>query len=193
MYCHNGRKYSRIGMDELEEKLLALDKRRGKRKVASVSECCRRNEAFDELLDMLPNSSARRRGSISWVLLHAMQKRRWKPLIGHAETLCKRLAEEQEDTMVKRCLMSFFQSGPLPQEHLGLLADTAIRLLRDHKETLAIRAFSISVFIRIADEFPELYQEIEEELYKMSTHEKPSIRVRARKAILHMDKLSSEK
>lgn len=179
-------------MDELEEKLRALDKRRGKRRVASVSECCRRNEAFDLLLDMFPDSPPRRRGSISWVLLHAMQKRRWKPLIGHAETLCKRLAEEQEDIMTKRCLMSFFQTGPLPEEHLGLLADTAIRLIRDQNETLAVRAFSISVIIRIADEFPELYQEIEEELYRMSTHEKPSLRVRARKAILHMDKLSSK-
>ncbi len=179
-------------MDELEEKLLALDKRRGKRKVASVSECCRRNEAFDLLIEMLPSSPARRRGSISWVLLHAMQKRRWKPLIGHAETLCKRLAEEQEDVMTKRCLMSFFQTGPLPLENLGLLADTAIRSLQDHNETLAVRAFSISVIMRIAEEFSDLYQEIEEELYTLSSHDKPSLRVRARKAILQMDKISSK-
>ena len=179
-------------MDELEEKLQALDKRRGKRKVASVSEYCRRNETFDLLIDMFPISSPRRRGSISWVLLHALQKRRWKPLIGHAETLCKRLAEEPEDVMTKRCLMSFFQKGPLPEENLGLLADTAIRLLKAKKETLGVRAFSISVFVRIAREFPELYHEVEADLHQLATHDKPSISIRARKAILAMDKMSSK-
>lgn len=159
--------------------------------MASVSEYCRKNDAFDLLLDMFPESNSRRRGSISWVLLHAFQKRRWKPLIGHAETICKRLSEEREDTMSKRCLMSFFKRGPLPIEHLGLLADTAIRLLKDHKESLGVRAFSISVFIRIAGDFPELYHEVEADLHRLATHDKPSIRLRARKAILALDKISS--
>jgi hypothetical protein len=179
-------------MDELEEKLLALDKRRGKRKVASVSEYCRRNEAYDVLLDIFTESSPRRRGSISWVLLHALQKRRWKPLIGHAERLCIFLAAEREDTMTKRCLMSFFQTGPLPVEHLGLLADSSIKLLKDVKESLAVRAFSISVLMRLAEDFPDLYNEVEEALSIMAGHDKPSIRVRARKAILQMDKISSK-
>lgn len=178
-------------MDELEEKLGALDARRGKRRVASVSEWCRRNEAFDLLLDMLPESNARRRGSIAWVLLHALEKRRWKPLIGHAETICLRLSEEQEDSMTKRCLMSFFQRGPLPIEHLGLLADTAIRLLSSEQETAAVRAFSITVFDRVSTEYPELFAEVEETLYRLASHEKPSIRLRAVKAVKRMEGIYS--
>lgn len=180
-------------MDELETKLSALDLRRGKKRVASVSEYCRRNEAFDLLLAMVPSSPPRRRGSIAWVLLHAMEKRRWKPLIGHAETICQRLAEEQEDVMCKRCFMSFFQRGPLPVEHLGTLADTAIRFIKDHHESLAVRAFSISVLTRLTSDFPDLFLEVEEDLYRLAGNEKPSLRIRAQKAIKHMDKISSKR
>jgi hypothetical protein len=174
-------------VNELEQKLSALDARRGKRKAVAVSEYCRKNEAFDTLLEIYPECNERRRGSIAWAISHAVDKRRWKPREDHLQLIVLYLSDEN-DTMAKRCFLSVFIKYRLPKEHLGTLADTCIKIIREPKESTAVRSFGITVLFKITPSYPELFHEVEDVIIALSTHEKHSVSSRAKKALASIQK-----
>lgn len=179
-------------MEELERLLTSLDERRGKHKVEDICGFCERNQSFSELLLLFPSASPRRRGTLAWVMARSVSNRMWAPWEEELETLVMWLRSETEDTMTKRSLLDIFQYTELPDEQLGTLADICIGFIRSPKETAAVRAFSITVLMRIIKVYPEIYREVEEILIELAAHDKPSIGLRARKAIKEMEKISSE-
>lgn len=176
-------------MDYLEEKLAALDARRGRENVDTIERYCTQHQLFDDIYCMTSTCSPRRRGSIFWVLAKAVYNRTWSPTERVLEELVQRL-DEETDVMSKRCIVDIFQYAPLPEEQLGSLTDICIRLIRDPKETIAVRAFSISVLLRVLKRYPELYGEIKDVIEELAERAEPAIQVRAKRAIRSMEKIS---
>ncbi|NNC82316.1 MAG: hypothetical protein HKN79_01965 [Flavobacteriales bacterium] len=188
MSGHNGRKYSSTVWDDLEELLAASDERRGRANIDASLQLCETFNLFSELVDRMSKAPLRRRGTIAWILARAAQQKKWMPLEKEAEKLIDRLPDE-EDIMAKRCTIDIFQYSPIPESREALMTDICIAFIRDPKEPIAIRAFSITVLFRIIQNYPELYQEVRAMMEELSEHEKGSIRIRVRKALELMEGL----
>lgn len=171
---------------------MALDARRGKRRTVSTSEYCRKNGRFDELIQMYGTANERRRGSIAWVMSHAVSKRRWKPSDEQLERIAILLSDEEGEAMAKRGLVDVFQKYRLPRENQGAVADACIRFLRDPNESTAVQAFSITVLFKIIERYPEFFNEVRDVMPRYLNHERPAIQVRMRRAMKVMDKLGLE-
>ena len=57
--------------------------------------------------------------------------------------------------------MRIFQFIELPEEHLSALFDLGLGYLKDMKEAIAIKAFSMTVLRKICATYPELVNEVE--------------------------------
>lgn len=182
MSGHNGRKYSSTAWDDLTLILAALEDRRCSLKVEQLVELCERENLFSALIDMLAESPGRRRGSISWALSRAAQKKRWCPMDRDSQLLIEQLSIEQED-MPKRCIMAIYQYCEIPEDYESQLLDLCIAFMRDSSEAIAVRAFSITVLSRSIVRYPVIFNEVKDSLYALREHESAAIRVRVKRAL----------
>jgi hypothetical protein len=61
---------------------------------------------------------------------------------------------------VKRNVIRVIQNIPIPDEYLGMAASICFDLLANHKESIAVRAFSMTVLYNISLREPELQSEL---------------------------------
>ena len=106
-----------------------------------------------------------------------------------AEGLINLLAEES-NVMTKRCVIDVFQYCPIPEHCESQMLDLCIGFIRDPKETIAVRAFSITVLFKLVERYPELFNEVKDIMTELSEHESGAIRVRVRKALEMMEGLT---
>jgi len=84
---------------------------------------------------------------------------------------------------VARNTMSIFQEIDIPEHIEGELYERSFEFLRNPKEPIAVRAFSISVLTRIAIKYPDLQGELIAEVEEHLPHGTAAYKSRAKRAL----------
>lgn len=113
-------------------------------------------------------------------------------LAPHLEAMVMRVDEPGIPVSVKRNVVRLLQFVEVPESLHGVVMDLCFRLLEDPQETVAVRAFSMTVLANLAKTYPAIGREIalliEEQLREGAT---PGFVSRARKTLLELGKKQS--
>ncbi len=88
------------------------------------------------------------------------------------------LLNKETKVASKRVIIRFFQDYDLPEEFQGLVLDRCYQLIKDPKETVAVKAFSIGALYRISKHYKELKDELKLVLQDLNTEESAGLRSR---------------
>ncbi len=118
----------------------------------------RSEEELNLLMDFFESDHIRlvQRATQSISKVHDKNKTVLKPYLIR---MIKGLENERIDAY-KRNVMRIFQTADIPEDYEGHLFDFAFTYLEDKTEPIAIKAFSMTVCRRIAQNHPELAPEI---------------------------------
>jgi hypothetical protein len=116
-------------------------------------------ERFGELVDVFLNGPYQVTQRSAWPLSNCteLHPALVKP---HLKKLIAFLAKAGEHDAVKRNILRLLQFIPIPKSLQGKTADLCFQFLGDTKEPIAIRVFAMTVLANLANENPELKNEI---------------------------------
>ena len=102
----------------------------------------------------------------------------------HLGAMIARMQEADLPVAVKRNVVRVLQHQEIPEALHGPVMNTCFDLLADVKETIAVRAFSITVLANLAKHYPEIKQELKVVLEEALEQEpSPGIKNRALKTL----------
>ncbi len=136
---------------------------------------------FDKFIVEFMKSEDRDAQKLAWIIgtLVDTQPQLFLP---HVSTLLKKL-QYPCHAAVKRNVLRALDKIRLEKEDMGLAAELAFGLLEDPSETVAVRAFSMSIMMKICLLEPELAPELIAVLKFHLPHESAGFRSRANKII----------
>lgn len=97
----------------------------------------------------------------------------------HLEAVVLHMQDAGIPVAVKRNVVRLLQHIDIPESLHGPVMNSCFDLLADPKETIAVRAFSMTVLARLAQQYPELGQELTVVIEDVLAHE-PSAGLRSR-------------
>lgn len=100
-------------------------------------------------------------------------------LVPHLESVVLRMQDAGIPVAVKRNGVRLLQHIAIPESLHGPVMNICFDLLADPKEAIAVRAFSMTVLARLADQYPEIRQELVLLIEEALEHE-PSAGLRSR-------------
>ncbi|HRJ28652.1 MAG TPA: hypothetical protein PLV21_07855 [Cyclobacteriaceae bacterium] len=114
---------------------------------------------FDDLVKLFLNGPYRLAQRASWPLTVCVEK---NPELAkpYLKLLLQNLKKEPLHDAVKRNTVRLFQYVDIPIKLQGLVVDQCFQYLLDPKEPIAVRVFSITVLVNIAQDKPELKREL---------------------------------
>src|ERR1044072_6798370 len=78
----------------------------------------------------------------------------------HLEAIVNKMNEPGVHVAVKRNVVRLLQYMDIPEPLHGMVMNTCFELLADPKETIAVRAFSMTVLANLAKVYPDIKQEL---------------------------------
>lgn len=78
----------------------------------------------------------------------------------HLHSMVNRMGDDGIPVAVKRNVVRVLQYILVPEDLQGPVMDYCFRFLEDPKETVAVRAFSMTVLAGLAKQYPDIRQEI---------------------------------
>lgn len=97
----------------------------------------------------------------------------------YLEPMVKRMNEPGVHVAVKRNVLRILQFIEIPEALHGDVMNTCFELLADPKETIAVRAFSMTVLANLSKTYPDIKQELKAIILDELEHE-PSAGFKAR-------------
>lgn len=116
------------------------------------------SDELSDLVNHIKTESGKSADRATWVLNHIWDKypHMVKPyitdLINHLKT--------EPSEAVQRNIIRILQDAEIPEESTGFLTDFCFERLLNPKSSIAVRAFSIPVLYKIAQQYPELQEEL---------------------------------
>ncbi len=96
---------------------------------------------------------------IAWPLSYCIEER--PDLIHpHLNAILKYVQQADASVSAKRNVIRLLQFIDIPKKHQGTVADICFKFFNDHKESIAVRAFSMTVLAKLAMQLPELRNEV---------------------------------
>lgn len=135
------------------------------------------------LMDLFLHDEYRVVQRAAWILSYVAEKH---PAVvqPHLEKMVNRMGDAGIPVAVKRNVVRVLQFMPIPENLQGPVMDYCFRFLEDPKETIAVRAFSMTVLANLAQQYPEIKNEIilliEDQLREGAS---PGIRSRGKKTL----------
>lgn len=116
-------------------------------------------ERFDELFDLLLTGDYKIMQRASWPLSNSVIAHPWfiKKRLGE---LIKILHQPAIHGAVKRNTVRVFQEIDIPKKHQGEVMNICFQYLESPTETVAIKAFSLTVLGNLAKQYPAILPEI---------------------------------
>jgi len=136
---------------------------------------------FAAFISEFMKAEARESQKLAWVLGSIVDEHPTL-LIPHVNNLLIKL-KSPSHAAVKRNILRALNNRNVPLIQLGLLADLCFNFLEDTDETIAVRAFSMSILYRICLVEPELSLELIPILEYHMPHSSPGFKNQARKII----------
>jgi len=80
-----------------------------------------------------------------------------KPWFGR---LIKKIQQKDIHDAVRRCALRIFEIVDIPEKYCGILFDLSHKYLHNINESIAVRAFALTVMSNIAQKYPDLKNEV---------------------------------
>lgn len=90
------------------------------------------------------------------------------------------LVKKTNSDGIKRSIVRVWQFVNIPQEHAWEIADICFKFLIAPKETIAVKAYSVTALQSLVKRLPELKEEVLFEIEKQLPHSGPAFRARAK-------------
>ena len=90
---------------------------------------------------------------------------------------------------IRRNTIRMLQSQEIPEEYHGELAERCFKYLQDHKEAIAVKAFSMTVVSNLTDIYPDLKNELKIVIKDLMQNGSPGIKSRGRKVLRHLESI----
>ena len=123
----------------------------------------------------------------AWVLSHAGEAHP-KLVEPYITQMLENLRRPVHDA-VKRNSLKLIQAATLTEEQMGLAADLCFAFLADLKQPAAIRAYSLTICLRICRHEPALASELKLILDNCYRHSPPAVQSRAKHIRKELDQL----
>lgn len=95
----------------------------------------------------------------AWIMSIVAEKQP-QLLTPHLHAMVNRMGDEGIPVAVKRNVVRVLQHLEIPEDLQGPVMDYCFRFLEDQQETVAVKAFSMTILARLAKLYPDIKQEI---------------------------------
>jgi len=144
-------------------------------------------DRFRQFLFIFLNDEYRVVQRISWVL-SAVAEAQPKLVEKNLGRIIKRLDDPDIHVAVKRNVVRVLQFLNIPVKHRARVFDHCISYIADPNETIAVRCFAMTVAVKIANYYPELFIELEQTINLLIKDSTPGLRARAKMVIKEITK-----
>ncbi len=157
-----------------------LEKSRSRKNIEEVAIIASTdNNAFKELIRLMKDDTeVYLAGMAAWAASHAVEKNKLLAPIYIKDLLA--LVSKTHSDGIKRNIVRIWQMTKIPEKYSWEVADICFNFLKSNKESVAVKAFSITVFQHLIKDIPELKNEVMFELEKQLPHSPAAFKVRAR-------------
>lgn len=124
-----------------------------------ATQIANRDWAFEELWHILKTGDGPLPQRAAWAMEHTLE-RNPQLLETILDDAVATLLQPRHDSVYRMLLKGFGRMESIPEDHQGVLYDRAIRWVLDPKAGVAVRVFSISLAAKIAENTPELREEV---------------------------------
>jgi hypothetical protein len=140
-------------------------------------------EKFSNLMKIFFNEEYRISQRAAYVFMISVD--RFPDLIKpYLKKLVAQLTRKEVHDSIRRNVVRAFQFIEIPNKLKGIVFSHCVDLIEDLGEPIAIRAFALTVATRIAENEPELINELCLTVEKYMPNPTPALRVRIRKLLL---------
>lgn len=146
-------------------------------------------ERFAELMRIFLRGTYQLTQKAAWVLSECANNHPFL-IIPYFRKFIDKLHEADASDSVKRNIIRVWQYVDIPEEYIGEVYDICYGYLNS-TETIAVRAFSVTVCHHIASQLPELRPELKltiEDLLMKNQDGSPAIKSRAKKILAQLKK-----
>jgi hypothetical protein len=138
---------------------------------------------FAELLHLFLYDEYRVVQRAAWSI-STVAERHPELIMPHLPAMVQRMEGEGVPSAVKRNVLRVLQTAPLPEDIHDPLMNICFNVLEDPKESIAVRAFAMTVLGRLTKVYPELKAELRAIIEDALTHEpSPGFKSRAAKVL----------
>jgi hypothetical protein len=134
---------------------------------------------FKQLFDLFLNDDARVTQRAAWPMSYCV--------IAHPEfmednfeKLVKNLERKELHNSIKRNTVRLLQEIPIPSEYEGAVMNICFQYLESPSETVAVKAFSLTILGKLAEKYPEIIPEIKLQVEDQLPHQTAAFRQRAK-------------
>ena len=140
-------------------------------------------ERFDEAMKLFLEGDYRVTQRISWVVSHCASAHSWL-IMPYMEPMLQNLLQNPNlHDAVKRNTVRILQFVEIPEDLQGLAAEVCFQYLNDSQIPVAIRAFSMTVLGKIAQQHPDLQEELKIIVEDQLPYQSPAFVSRAKRIL----------
>jgi len=118
----------------------------------------RDTEALSILVDLMLFGTYPHSNRAGWAL-DVLDRKHPELITPHLEKLLKNIETIKNDS-VKRPALSILSKRKLPKKHHAFLIDYCFGILQNNKEKVASKVFSMEILAKIAEDEPDLWNEL---------------------------------
>ena len=145
-------------------------------------------ERIRVLIDLLASSQKEMVQRAAWIISYVAEAHP-EAVCPYLPTLAEHLNDSTAPTGLRRNVMRVMQFLPIPENLHDIVLNHAFNFLQNEKETVAVRAFSMTVIQRISVHYPELRNELKLILAHALAHQElsPGFINRAKKILVQSE------
>ena len=143
-------------------------------------------ERFDELFQLFLHDEYRVVQRAAWPVSYCVIAHP-NFITKHWNSLIKNLQQPNLHTAVKRNSIRLLQDIAIPKKMQGKIMDICFKYLESPTETVAVKAFSLTVLEKLSRVYPEIIPEIKLLIEENYERETPAFKVRAKKFLKMSD------
>jgi len=142
---------------------------------------------FAELMNLMLRDEYRVAQRAAYPIGYCVQKHPTliKPWFGK---LIKKMQEKDIHVAVRRNSLRILEEVDIPEKYCGILFDLSNHYLHDVNETVAVRAFALTVMSNIAQKYPDLKNEVKLNAESLLQCGIPALESRGRRSLREMGK-----
>lgn len=134
---------------------------------------------FKQLFDLFLNDDPRVTQRAAWPMSYCVIAHP-EFMEGNFDKLVKNLKRKELHNSIKRNSVRLLQEIPIPPEYEGDVMNICFQYLESPSETVAVKAFSLTVLGRLADKYQEIVPEIKLLIQDQLPHQTAAFRQRAK-------------
>lgn len=139
-------------------------------------------ERFDELMQLIFHDEYRVVQRATYALKKVGDKYP-KMILPYLEEMIPKLRQEEIHVAFRRNALSVIADLKIPEKYIGELADICFGFLESRKETIAVRAHSMTILEQVCEYEPELTNELVLLIEEFMPHESAGFKSRGKRIL----------